>query len=47
MMEENIGWIKVPYKDIMGGSYAELQDLNLWVTSYQRPPAVVGYPYDA
>ena len=40
--EKNIGWIKVPYQDVMDGSYSELRDLNSWVTSYRRPPAVVG-----
>jgi len=44
--EKDVGWIKVPYQNVMDECYVRCRDLNWWVTSYRRPPAVVGYPHD-
>lgn len=44
--EKNMGWMKVPYQHAMGEYYVRGRDLNWWVTSYRRPPVVMGYPFD-
>ncbi|OCK78572.1 hypothetical protein K432DRAFT_427169 [Lepidopterella palustris CBS 459.81] len=43
--QNNVGWMKIPYHHI-DEYYVHCRDLNYWVTSYRRPPAVMGYPYD-
>jgi hypothetical protein len=42
--EHDVGWMKIPYQDT-DEYYIRCRDLNYWVTSYQRPPAVMGWPY--
>ena len=44
--EKDVGWMKVPYKSVMDESHALARDRFYWVTTYQRPPFVVGYPYN-
>jgi hypothetical protein len=43
---KNVGWMKVPYQSVMHEYYVRGRDLNWWVTSYRRPPTVIGYPYN-
>ena len=42
---KHVGWMKVPYQNIMNEDYADAYDLNWFVTTYRRPPGVMGYPY--
>jgi len=44
--ESHVGWMKVPYTSVMHESYALGWDLSWWVTTYRRPPVVIGYPYN-
>jgi hypothetical protein len=39
--ENDVGWIKCPYRSVMGEWYVLLGDLNGWVIHYRRPPTVV------
>jgi hypothetical protein len=43
--ERNVGWMKIPYQN-SDEYYVNCRNLNYWITSYQRPPVVMGYPYD-
>jgi len=44
--EKDVGWMKVPYQNVMSQHYGEGRELTWWVTNYQRPPTVIGWPYD-
>jgi hypothetical protein len=44
--QKNVGWMKVPYQHAMDEYYVLGRNLNCFVTSYRRPPAVMGYPFD-
>jgi hypothetical protein len=46
VIEKDVGWMKIPYSHVMDEYYVRCRNLNWWVTSYQRPPTVAGYPYD-
>lgn len=43
--EHDVGWMKIPYH-CTDESYVRARDRNYWVTNYQRPPKVIGFPYD-
>jgi len=43
--EEHIGWVKCPLPSVMTEYYVLLRDLNGYMISYRRPPAVTGYPW--
>jgi hypothetical protein len=44
--ERNVGWMKIPFQSIEE-YYVNCRNLNYWVTSYQRPPVVAGWPYSS
>ena len=44
--ERDVGWMKVPYQEVMGEYYSGEEGLNRWRTEYCRPPQVVGFPND-
>jgi hypothetical protein len=37
---EDVGWMKVPYREVMFGGYVFMCDWNNWDLVYSRPPAV-------
>lgn len=43
--EYDVGWMKVPYHEVMGEYYSGNEGANRWRTEYCRPPQVVGPPY--
>ena len=46
VVQNDVGWMKIPYQQVMTQYYAEACDLNFWPISYRRPPFVMGWPYD-
>jgi len=45
VIQKNVGWMKVPYQNVMSEYYLSCRGLNWWVSSYRRPPVVMGYPF--
>ncbi|KEQ94433.1 hypothetical protein AUEXF2481DRAFT_275991 [Aureobasidium subglaciale EXF-2481] len=43
--EKHVGWVKCPYTSVMTEYYRLFRDLNGYMVSYRRPPAVIGYPW--
>lgn len=44
--EEDVGWMKVPYQDVMTEWYTKCRSFNNWSLNYRRPPKVAGSPFD-
>lgn len=42
--EEDVGWAKVPYQDVMTEWYTKCRSANNWGLNYRRPPVVMGHP---
>lgn len=40
--ERDVGWVKVPYRDVMLEYYYGEEGLNQWRSDYRRPPEVAG-----
>jgi hypothetical protein len=36
--ERDVGWMKVPFKDVMTKWYVDMRDVNNWQRRYTRPP---------
>ena len=44
--ERDVGWMKVPYQNVMTEWYTKCRSLNNWGLNYRRPPGVAGAPWD-
>ncbi|KAK3168026.1 hypothetical protein OEA41_004472 [Lepraria neglecta] len=44
--EEDVGWMKVPYQNVMTEYYTKCRSPNNWSLNYRRPPKVAGSPFD-
>ena len=44
--ERDVGWMKVPYQDVMTEYYTRCRSLNDWNLNYRRPPGIAGSPHD-
>lgn len=44
--EKDVGWIRCPCHTVMTEFYVDFLNPNGYSVAYQRPPAVVGFPYD-
>lgn len=40
--ERDVGWMKVPYQDVMTECYTQSRSLNNWSLNYRRPPKIAG-----
>ena len=40
--ERDVGWMKVPYQDLMTEHYTKFRSYNNWGLNYSRPPKVAG-----
>ncbi|KAL9107641.1 MAG: hypothetical protein Q9227_007448 [Pyrenula ochraceoflavens] len=39
--ERDVGWMKVPYQNVMTEYYTKCRSVNNWTRSYRRPPEIV------
>jgi hypothetical protein len=46
VVQNDVGWMKVPYQQVMTEYYVLGRDRNSWVVNYRRPPFVMGWPYE-
>lgn len=42
--EQDVGWMKVPYQDVMTEYYTKCRSPNNWSLNYRRPPRVASSP---
>ena len=46
VVQDDVGWMKIPYQRVMSEYYVLGRDRNFWPIYYRRPPFVIGWPYD-
>ena len=46
MTEYHVGWVRCPLPSVLTEYYMLFRDLNSYMISYRRPPAVIGYPWN-